>query len=140
MIRVLFGEKGTGKTKVLVGTANDISSECKGDVVFIDDSNQLMYDLDHKIRFINVTEYPVKGQTGFLGFISGIVSQDYDVDTIVIDRVTHITRQKPEELKEFFDGLNLLSSSRNVNFVITVTGSIAGMPEFYNEYQVDVFK
>jgi archaellum biogenesis ATPase FlaH len=137
MIRVLFGEKGTGKTKLLVNAANDISSESKGDVVFIDDSNQLMYDLNHKIRFINVAEYPIKGQAGFLGFISGIVSQNYDIDTLIIDGLTYITRQKPEDMKEFFDGIKILSDSKNVNFIITVTGSSAGVPDFIREYRVD---
>lgn len=137
MIRIVFGEKGTGKTKILVDTANKISTESKGDVVFIDDSNQLMYDLNHKIRFINVTEYPIAGQAGFLGFISGIVSQDYDIDTIIIDRLTHITKQKPDELKDFINSVKVLSDARSVNFVITITGSIKDIPEFLKEYQLE---
>lgn len=140
MIKVLFGEKGSGKTKLLIDTANNISAESVGDVVFIDDSNQLMYDLNHKIRFINVTEYPVKGQACFLSFISGIIAEDYDIDTIIIDRLTHIANQKPEELKEFLEGIKLLGESKNVNFVLTVTGNVSAIPEFFREYDIELLK
>lgn len=140
MIKVLFGEKGTGKTKMLIDTANKISAESVGDVVFIDDSSQLMYDINHKIRFINVTEYPVKGQACFLSFISGIIAEDYDIDTIIIDRLTHITKQKPEELKEFLDGIKTLGENKNINFVITVTGNASAIPEFFREYEVELLK
>ena len=140
MIKVLFGEKGTGKTKLLIDTANKISAESVGDVVFIDDSNQLMYDINHKIRFINVMEYPVKGQACFLSFISGIIAEDYDIDTIIIDRLTHITKQKPEELKEFLEGIKTLGENKNINFIITVTGNASSIPEFFREYEVEMLK
>lgn len=134
MIRVIYGEKGMGKTKVLINTANKLSSESKGDVVFIDDSNQLMYDLMHKIRFINVSDFPVQCQTGFLGFICGVVSQDYDIDGIFIDGLNYIVKQKASELQPFFDKLKPLSEKYNVNFYITINGNMEEQPAYLKEF------
>ena len=41
-----------------------------------------MYELNNKIRLINVNEFPIKSSEGFLGFICGIISQDHDLETM----------------------------------------------------------
>ena len=134
MIRVIYGEKGMGKTKILIDTANNMALEGKGDVVFIDDSNQLMYDLKSKIRFINVSEFPVTSQAGFLGFISGIVSQDYDIEGIFIDGLNYIVKQKADELEDLFDNLKAISEKYQINFFITVNVKTDEVPEFLKEF------
>ena len=37
---------------------------------FIDNSNERIYDLKHKIRFTNVSEYPVKNIDSLTGFVA----------------------------------------------------------------------
>ncbi len=134
MIRVIYGEKGMGKTKILIDTANNMALESKGDVVFIDDSNQLMYDLKSNIRFINISDFPITCQTGFLGFICGIVSQDYDIEGIFVDGLNYIVKQKAAELKELFDSLKALSEKYQVNFYITMNVKSDEVPEFLKEF------
>jgi hypothetical protein len=134
MIKVLYGNKGLGKTKILVDTVNELAKQSSGDIVFIDDSNELMYGLDHKIRFINVTEFPVEGSSGFIGFISGIISEDYDIDSIFIDRLTYIVKQQASELDKFFAGLKNLSEKYNINFYLSVNGDSETIPEFLKEF------
>ena len=106
MVKVIFGKKGMGKTKILIEEANKLAVESAGDIVFIDDSNQRMYDLKHKVRFINVSEFPIVGAEGFLGFVCGMISQDYDIDAIFIDGLTYIVKQKIETLDSFFEKIN----------------------------------
>ena len=89
MIKVFYGKKGTGKTKHMLETANSIVRESNGAVVYIDDSNELMMKLSHRIRFINILDYPVYGSDAFLGFICGVASQNYDIETIFIDGLTY---------------------------------------------------
>lgn len=134
MIKVIYGEKGMGKTKILVDTANKLASEGSGDVVFIDDSNQLMYDLKHEIRFINVSEYPVNCPTGFFGFLCGIAAQDYDIEGIFIDGLNYIVKKKASELKEFFDHIRILSDKAGINFYMTINGTNEQIPDFIAEY------
>ena len=56
MIKVFYGKKGTGKTKHMLEAANAASKETNGSVVYIDDSNELLVKLSHKIRFINILD------------------------------------------------------------------------------------
>lgn len=134
MIKVIYGNKGAGKTKTLVDEANNFTSKSKGDVVFIDDSDHLICDLKHEIRFINVTEFPVAGPAAFLGFICGVISEDYDIDGIFIDGLTYILKQNINSLKEFFVSLNSISTKYNVKFCMTINGEPDKTPEFLKEY------
>jgi hypothetical protein len=134
MIKVIYGEKGMGKTKILVDTANKLASDRSGDVVFIDDSSQLMYDLKHEIRFIDVSEFPIEGQNGFFCFICGIVSQNYDIEGIFIDGLNYIVKQKAKDLSDFFKNLKAFSEKYDIKFYITINGNNDDVPEFIKEF------
>lgn len=134
MIKVIYGPKGMGKTKILVDTANKTAQRAKGAVVFIDDSEQLMLDLKHEVRFVNVSEFPPMGGEGFLGFICGILSQNYDIEGIFIDRLNFITKEKVTELEAFFKDLKTIDEKNNISFFITINGQSEKMPDFIKQY------
>ncbi|MBO4326503.1 MAG: hypothetical protein J5950_04465 [Clostridia bacterium] len=134
MIKVFYGKKGTGKTKHMLESANSVAKETNGAVVYIDDSNELLVKLSHKIRFINILDYPVFGSDAFLGFICGVVSQNYDIETIFIDGLTYIVHQDVESLKKFFDGIAKISAEHNADFYISINGDEETMPSFIRAY------
>ena len=134
MIKVIYGEKGMGKTKILIDTANKIALDGKGDVVFIDDSTQLMYDLNHKVRFVNVSEFPPLGIDGFFGFICGILSQNYDIEGIFIDGLNYITKKKAADMELFFKNLQVIMEKANIDFYVTINGINEELPEFLKQY------
>jgi thymidine kinase len=134
MIRVLYGPKGTGKTKSLISSANNRAKESKGVVVFIDDSTNLMYDLKHEIRFVNVSEYPRLNNDGFFGFLCGILSQNYDIEGIYIDRLNFITNEKIQDFEAFFEKLGKLAQMHDTEFFITFNGPEDEMPDFMKKY------
>ena len=45
MIKVIYGAKGTGKTKMMIDAANSAAKDAKGHLIFITDSKRGMYDL-----------------------------------------------------------------------------------------------
>ena len=51
-MKIVYGPKGTGKTKVVIADANALVESAKGHVVFITDTNRYMYDLKYQIRRI----------------------------------------------------------------------------------------
>ena len=53
MIQVIYGKKGSGKTKRILDMANHMVDTQHGDVVFVDDDNRYMFDLRHEVRFVN---------------------------------------------------------------------------------------
>lgn len=134
MVKVLYGKKGMGKTKQMLEHANKLSKESAGVIVFIDDSNELLIKLSHKIRFINILDYPVNGAEAFLGFLCGVVSQNYDIETIFIDGLTYIVHQDADSLKMFFDGVDNISKEHNVHFFMSINGDENNIPEFIQKY------
>lgn len=134
MIKVICGEKGTGKTKIMVDTANSLSVKSTGDIVFIDDSKQLIYDLKPRIRFINITDYPLSGAGELLGFLCGIIATDYDVDSIFIDRLVYILKQEAGLLEEFFVRLERISQELKVDFYLSVSAAGDKLPGFLKKY------
>jgi hypothetical protein len=134
MVKVLFGEKGMGKTKQLVDKANNFCRESSGNVVFIDDSDDLMYDLDREIRFINISEYPIKEENGLLGFICGIISEDYDIEGVFIDGTTYLLISGKETLEELLKNLHSVSEKFGVEFHISIHGDSKETPGFIREF------
>ena len=137
MIKVLYGRKGMGKTKIMLDKANAMVDKSSGKVVFIDDSNELMTKLKYSIRFVNVLDYPIHGSHEFLGFICGIASQDYDLETVFIDGLTYIVKEDIDDMKNFFTGLDKISELCDVKFYISINGDENNPPGFLKEYIVE---
>ena len=74
MVQIIAGTKGKGKTKILLDKANSAIKEAKGSVVYLDKNTKHMYELNNRVRLINVMDYSVKSCEAFIGFICGIIS------------------------------------------------------------------
>ena len=85
MVQIIAGAKGKGKTKYLLDMANTAVKEAKGSVVYLDKSSKHMYELNNKVRLIDVSGFPIKNADEFVGFICGILSQDHDLEQIYLD-------------------------------------------------------
>lgn len=136
MIQVIYGKKGSGKTKRLIDLANDSIKEQKGDVLFIDDDNRYMFDLRHEIRFINADEYDVHTAEIFYGFICGLLAQNFDVSLIFVDAFLKLTKTDIAQLEWLFTKLAFIGRRHEVRFVISVSGDPDTMPEFIRPYIV----
>ena len=134
MIKVIYGSKGTGKTKILTEAANKLAQQAKGTVVFIDYTTKLMYDLRHEVRFVNISDFPFLGLEGFFGFICGVFSQNYDIEGIFIDGLNFITKQKASELEHFFRSLQQIVDKANIDIYITINGVNEELPKYLEQY------
>ena len=77
MVELIVGKKGKGKTKVLLDKVNGAVKEANGSIVYLDKSTKHMYELNNKVRLIDVSGFPIKNADEFVGFICGILSQFY---------------------------------------------------------------
>ena len=136
MIQVIYGKKGSGKTKRLIDLANDSIKEQKGDVLFIDDDNRYMFDLRHEIRFINAGEYDVHTAQMFNGFVCGLLAQNFDISLVFVDAFLKLVREDIAELQWLFDRLKAVSNRQNVRFVISCNGDPDTAPEYLKEYLI----
>jgi hypothetical protein len=139
MIQIIFGKRGSGKTKRIIDLANTAIKEQKGDVLFIDDDNRYMFDLRHEIRFVNAGEYGVHGEDKFLGFINGIMAGNFDVSLIFIDAFLRLMEcPKPDifKLEPFFLELERLSERCNVDFVISLSEDAELVPDPIRKFAI----
>ena len=109
MIQIIAGNKGSGKTKKLISMTNQTAHETNGDVVFLDDDNRYMFDIDHKVRFINAGEYHVHTPEMFLGFLCGMLSQNFDISYVFIDAFTKLCKTDLKNADWFFKAMQELS-------------------------------
>ena len=136
MIHIIAGLKGSGKTKRLIDMTNDAAKEGTHDVLFLDDDNRYMFDIDHKVRFINAGEYHVHTPEMFVGFLSGMLSQNFDVGTIFIDAFMKLCKTDLAESQWLFSSMEELSAKHGVNFVLSVSADPATLPEFVSKYLI----
>lgn len=120
MVTLIAGKKGSGKTKVIVDKANEALETTKGSMIFIDDDNRAMYDLHHDIRFINLSEFPVKSSCEFLGFICGLISNNYDTEKVYIDGIMNTVKMTQDELVEWFKRVDDVSTAYDIDFTVTL--------------------
>ena len=130
MIQIICGEKGKGKTKELLGKVNAAVQTANGNVVYLDKSQKHMYELNNKVRLINVMDYPVTNCDEFLGFICGIISQDNDLEEMYLDSFLTIADVNTEdEITKAIEKLDVISEKFKVKFVLSVSKDEADLPE-----------
>ena len=133
MVSLIAGKKGSGKTKDIVSKANQALETTKGSMIFIDDDNRAMYDLHHDIRFINLSEFPIKNTCEFLGFICGLVSNNYDIEAIYIDGILNSVKASDEELVEWLKRIEDVSTAYDIHFIVTLNHEMP-LPETLKKY------
>ncbi len=130
MIEIISGEKGKGKTKELLSKVNASITSASGNIVYLDKSQKHMYELNNKVRLINVTDYPIDNCDEFLGFICGIVSQDNDLEEMYLDSFLTIAGiSDDEQISHAIQKLDVISEKYNVKFVLSVSRDKALLPE-----------
>ena len=130
MIEIICGVKGKGKTKELLGKVNAAIQTANGNVVYLDKSQKHMYELNNKVRLINVMDYPVSNCDEFIGFICGIISQDNDLEEMYLDSFLTIADVNTEdEIAKAIEKLEVISENYNVKFVLSVSKDETDLPE-----------
>ncbi len=88
-----------------------------------------MYELNNKIRLINASEYMLDSSDKFLGFLSGIISQDHDLQQMYFDNFLKLANIGIADLENVVRELDLLSDKFGVEFYISVSTQDGDVPE-----------
>lgn len=131
MIHLIYGKKGSGKSKKLLDMANTEVDSAKGNIVYLDDNNRCMYDLKHEIRFINTTDYSINNPDKLYGFVCGILSRDFDISSVYIDGLKKMAKYDSDELKVMLTLFDTLFSDINAYLVISGNEDV---PEYMSKY------
>lgn len=130
MLQLIVGKKGKGKTKIVLDMVNKEVSTASGNIVYLDKNNDHMYELNNKVRLINVKDYGVANADEFIGFIRGIVSQDHDLEQVYFDGFLKIScLEGSERIEEVLNKLDTISDTYGFKIIASVSMDEAELPE-----------
>ncbi|MCD7955876.1 MAG: twitching motility protein PilT [Lachnospiraceae bacterium] len=122
MIQLILGNKGKGKTKVLLDKANTEIKVAHGSIVYLDKNAKHMYELNNKVRLIDISGFDLKSSEEFTGFIYGIISQDHDLEQMYLDSFLTISKaETPEKANAILKTLLEIGKKYEVSFIISIS-------------------
>ena len=137
MVKLIMGLDGSGKTKTLIDLVREAIDHEQGDVVCIEKSKHLTYDIPYQVRLIRTDDYAVKGNTMLYGFLSGLHAGNYDITHIFIDNFFKLVKDKSDEaVTTFFTWLCSFAEREHIDFVVSVTCDKETAPAILKELSV----
>ena len=133
MVQLIVGKKGKGKTKHLLDKVNSEVQQVPGSIVYLDKSTKHMYELNNKIRLIDVSSYFISDSSEFIGFVSGIISQDHDLQQMYFDSFLKIACLENESIEPVIDKLEKIGEAFRVDFILSVSMDESELPASMKE-------
>ena len=134
MIKVVYGPKGTGKTKIIIDEANSKVAEAKGHLIFITNTKRYMYDLHRDIRVIDTNDFMVAGEEALIGFVKGVVAANNDNEYLFIDGAARIAGKEIKDMAAFYYMLDKISEQNGLTIYVTCSCTKEELPDFVAKY------
>ena len=128
MVQLIVGEKGKGKTKYMLDKVNTEIKNVSGNIAYLDRSTKHMYELNNKVRLIDVSDYFIDNKDEFLGFIAGIISQDHDLEQMYFDGFLAMSNTPMSDFEKAVEKLEKYSEKHKVDFVLSVSATKEDIP------------
>ena len=129
MVQLIVGKKGKGKTKQLLDKVNSEVKDISGSIVYLDKSTKHMYELNNKVRLIDVSRYMIENADEFLGFVCSIISQDHDLEQMYFDSFLKIAVLEGKDISAVIEKLDKMSDFFQVDFILSVSMDESELPE-----------
>lgn len=133
MIKLIIGEKGSGKTKQMVSMINEACQSSDGNIVCIEKGMKLTFDIDHKCRLVDMDEFSISGYDMLYGFIAGILAGNYDIQKLYIDGILQVGGHDLEGLGDLLGELDILASD-DTEVIITISSDESTLPETVKQH------
>ena len=131
MISVIYGKKGSGKTKRIIDAANEAAENASGLILFLTDDDQSL-GIKPSIRFVNISDYDVKSEEEFIGFVKGMLATNFDIQKVYVDGISRLLDLPADDIKPVFEVLEKFA--KDVDFVTTVSAD--ELPGYLKKYAV----
>ena len=128
MVQLIVGNKGKGKTKQLLDRVNSEIKEISGNIVYLDKSTKHMYELNNKVRLIDVSQFLIENSSEFVGFVCGILSQDHDLQQMYFDSFLKSSHLEDQDIIATIEKLERLSKAFDVNFILSISKDADELP------------
>ncbi len=128
MIKLIIGNKGSGKTKKLIDMVNNTAAASNGNVVCVELGDTLTFSISHKVRLIDVKEYNISGYGEYYALLSGVCAGNHDVTHVFGDATLRIGTRDYEALADFLARVKELSAKNNAEFIFTISCDESDLP------------
>ena len=129
MIKLIIGNEGTGKTMKLLDLANNAVTQAKGNLVYLDKNGRHMFEINNKIRLIDVSEFSFSDADEFYGFVCGILSQDRDIEAMFFDSFLKLANISREDAAKELEKFDALGKKYNIDLCIALSAEESDIPE-----------
>lgn len=133
MIKLIVGTKGSGKTKAMIEAINAVTKTTSGNVVVLEKSMKLTYDIDHAARLIDLDEYHITGYDMMYGFVAGVLAGNYDITELFVDGILKVSDHDLSGLGKFLDAVQAIAGE-TVNVTMTISTALDTLPEDVKKY------
>lgn len=133
LVQLIIGNKGKGKTKYLLEKVNSEVKVILGNICYLDKSTKHMFELNNKVRLINVSDFSIENTDQFIGFISGIISQDHDLEQMYFDSFLKVAHLEGKDITDTIRKIQKISDKFGVNFYLSLSIDEADVPEELKE-------
>ena len=129
MVQLIVGKKGKGKSKHILDKVNSEVKNVLGSIVYLDKSTKHMYELNNKVRLIDVSQCLIDNNDEFIGFVAGIISQDHDLQQMYFDSFLKIAHLEDADITPTIQKLEKFSEAFHLDFVLSVSMDESELPD-----------
>ena len=124
MIKLIIGNKGSGKTKKLIDAVNEAAKNSPGNVVCIEKGDSLRFSVSSEVRLIDTESYKISGYDEYYAMLCGIAASNHDV--------THVYGDATLKIGGGIDGLDTFVerlSASDIEYIFTISCDEADLPK-----------
>ncbi len=129
MVQLIIGNKGKGKTRYLLEKVNSEVKETLGNICYLDKSAKHMFDLNNRVRLINVSDFMIENTDQFIGFICGIISQDHDLVQMYFDSFLKVAKLEGKDITDTINRIVKISNTFKVDFFLSISIDESEVPD-----------
>ena len=117
----------------MIEAINAVTKTTSGNVVVLEKSMKLTYDIDHAARLIDLDEYHITGYNMMYGFVAGVLAGNYDITELFVDGILKVGDHDLSGLGKFLDDVQAIAGE-NGNVTITISAALETLPEDVKKY------
>ena len=133
MVQLIIGNKGRGKTRYLLEKVNSEVKVILGNICYLDKSSKHMFELNNRVRLINVSDFAIENTDQFIGFICGIISQDHDLEQMYFDSFLKIAHLEGQDITAAIKRIQKIGDMFGVSFIISIAMDKEEVPAEFEE-------
>ena len=133
LVQLIIGNKGRGKTRYLLEKVNSEVKVVPGNICYLDKSSKHMFELNNRVRLINVSDFAIENTDQFIGFICGIISQDHDLEQMYFDSFLKIAHLEGQDITATIKRIQKIGDMFGVSFIISIAMDKEEVPAEFEE-------